>query len=75
MDSNQTLLKFKVWDKEMGGWITRHTKLKYAKKSKEKLITKHKFKPAQLIIVYYTENHRPYKYISIARAHLSIFGY
>ena len=75
MDNNTNLLKFKVWDMEMGGWITRHTKVKYARKSKENLIKKHGFKPDQLRIVHYTEKHKPYRYLSIARVHQSIFGY
>jgi len=75
MDSNTNLLKFKVWDMARGGWISRHTKVKYARAMKKKLIEKHSMNPNHLRIVHYTTKHPPYKYLSVARVHQLIYGY
>lgn len=75
MDNNQHLLKFKVYDLETQRFITRHTKLKYARKSRKYLIDKHNFKPSNLIVVYLAYPKNQGKYISMARIHRSIFGY
>lgn len=74
MDTNQKLLKFKVWNLEAGYAISMHTKVKYARAMKKKLIQQG-LNPNVLRIVYFETKHPPYKYLSIARVHQSIFGY